>query len=873
VICGDRQLSYRELNERANQLAHYLRKLGVGREVLVGICVERSLEMVVALLATLKAGGAYVPLDPEYPKDRLAFILEDTQSKVLLTQKGLLERLPQHSARTVCLDRDWKKIAEESAENPISGAAPESLAYVIYTSGSTGKPKGVAIRQQGIVRLVVNPNYVTLSPADTIAQASNFAFDAATFEIWGALVNGARLAIIAKEWVLSPEQLAQAFVSYRVTCVFLTTAVFNRLSSEKPDAFRDLRYLLFGGETCDPDRVKAVLESGPPEHLVHVYGPTETTTFATFYEVTRVVPDLTIPIGRPITATEVILLDPRCQLVPCGVVGEICIGGPGMAAGYINSPQETKTRFVPHPFRPETGERVYRTGDLARRLPDGNVEFVGRIDDQVKIRGFRIEPAEVSTVLNSHPAVRASRVVARQQVSGEIGLTAYFVPIEGGDRPKPSELRRFLLTRLPNYMVPVSFVSLETIPLTPNGKLDYRALPAPRSQDTQEKNEYVRPRDETERVLCRLWSEVLGLERVGIDDDFFALGGHSLLAAKLFTRLDEAFGRSLPLGILFTAPTVRLLAESYRNSAASKAPSVIVPLREGGTLAPIYAVPGVFGNVVGFEDLTRELCSEHPFYGLQSVGLDGAEAPLDSIESMADIYISEIRKVQPKGPYALIGACFGATVAYEMARQLLERGEEVAFLGLLDPTRREGKNTNGNHTHVPHLIKRTMALITILRDRLQLYKEEMRGLEVKDRFKYAARKLRSFGRSLGKNYGFKGVERELHQLEVYRANILALDRYHRKPLKGRLRALEIFETARLRNSRLQEKLDWSVLWGGKPIRHAVSGKDSGDMVSRRNAHALATLLAERLREAFGDASDARREGLLDADNVAVTATR
>ena len=323
-------------------------------------------------------------------------------------------------------------------------------------------------------------------------------------------------------------------------------------------------------------------------------------------------------------------------------------------------------------------------------MPDGNIEFLGRIDDQVKIRGFRIEPAEVSTVLNTHPAVRISHVMAQQQVSGDTGLTAYFVPIDSNSQSvKPSELRQFLSARLPNYMVPVSFIALAAIPLTLNGKVDSCALPDPRSQDIQETSEYVAPRDETELVLCRVWAEVLGLDRVGIDDDFFSLGGHSLLGAKLFTRLDEEFGRSYPLGILFTASTIRSLAENYRTSAKPKLCSVIIPLRKGGTLPPIYAVPGVFGNVVGFKQLAAELGSEQPFYGLQSVGLDGAQPPLDTIELMANLYLSEIRKIQARGPYALIGACFGATVAYEMTRQFIESGRGSGFPWLI------GSDTSG----------------------------------------------------------------------------------------------------------------------------------------------------------------------------------
>jgi thioesterase domain-containing protein len=396
-------------------------------------------------------------------------------------------------------------------------------------------------------------------------------------------------------------------------------------------------------------------------------------------------------------------------------------------------------------------------------------------------------------------------------------------------------------------MVPSAFVHMESLPLTPNGKVDYRALPDPRNPDTRGLHQDVVPRDETERVLCRIWSEVLGVDHVGLDDDFFAIGGHSFLAAKLFARLDESFGRSLPLGVLFKAPTVRLLAEHYRTTYKSPAPSVIVPLCTADSLPPIFGVPGIFGNVIGFADLARELGSEQPFYALQSVGLDGAEAPLNSIEEMATLYIGEIRTVQPHGPFAIIGACFGATVAYEMARQLLRAGEEVAFLGLLDPAQRKANVAGKNVVRIPRVFKRLAALGRLVADRLLLYREEMRELGAKDRTKYLASKFHLLRGLIGDSNALKGAERELNQIEVYRANMRALDGYYRKALEGRLRTFEIFETARPGKPGVQKRFDWSPFWKGPVRRHQVAGKDSGDMLTGKNARALAALLAERLR--------------------------
>ena len=409
------------------------------------------------------------------------------------------------------------------------------------------------------------------------------------------------------------------------------------------------------------------------------------------------------------------------------------------------------------------------------------------------MRGFRIELGEIESTLDRHPAVRQSVVIVREEGADGKKLVAYVIP-ESGAIPQIRELRQHVQERLPNFMVPAAVVLLDAFPLTPNGKIDRRALPDPGRTEQQEYNEYVEPRDQTERVLCRVWSEVLGVKRVGIDDDFFTLGGHSLLAAKVFARLDEEFGHSLPLSVLFIAPTVRLLAAHY-SAAGSNVSSAIVALRAVGTLPPLFAVPGVFGNVVGFEELARELGSEQPFYGLQSLGLDGNATPLDSIEEMARTYAAEIRSVQPCGPYALVGACFGATVAYEIARQMLADGEQVAFLGLLDPTEREGDSSDRKHYKIPAGIAWAAALSSVISRRLQLYAAESRGLTRRQWLDYFAGKFRNVSATLSDQKRRCGVGRELNQMKVYQANLRALDRYYRHPLYGSLASLEVFETA------------------------------------------------------------------------------
>ncbi|OWY69322.1 non-ribosomal peptide synthetase [cyanobacterium TDX16] len=649
VSFGDRQYTYYELNSGSNQLAHYLRKLGVGCETLVGICMEPSPMAIASLLGILKAGAAYVPLDPTYPPERLQFMLEDAQVSVLLTQQALapLFKLSwgERNLKVVCLEKDWEAIAQESEQNPINQITVDNLAYVIYTSGSTGTPKGVAVPHRAVNRLVCNTNYIALEPGDKVAQCANLSFDAATFEIWGALLNGAQLVGCDREVMLSPQKFAQAIRQQEISILFLTTALFNQMAREVPECFRSLRYLLFGGEAVDVRWVKAVKQHGAPAHLLHVYGPTENTTFTSWYEVQDLAQAATsIPIGRAIANTQIYLLDSHLKPVPISVTGEIYIGGDGLAKEYLNRPQLTDERFVcgsresgvvgavffEDPYEnqrvlrlnppvqesgnraeeqrsrgagesnnqlPITHYRLYKTGDLARYLPDGNLEFVGRTDAQIKLRGFRIELGEIETVLKQYPSVEDTVVVVREDESSDRRLVAYIVP--NTDRsPQPpfkrgaskfsasqeglgkseaskipaaqrglggigakfstSDLRSFLKTKLPNYMMPSAFVVLKALPLTPNGKVDRQALPSP--DFTSVDLPTLAPRTSVEAQLAQLWVEMLG-RQVGISDDFFELGGHSLLATQLVSRIRDRLGVEVPLGVLFETPTIVAIAQ------------------------------------------------------------------------------------------------------------------------------------------------------------------------------------------------------------------------------------------------------------------------------------------------------------------------
>ncbi len=567
VSFDSQQLTYKELNSKANQLARYLQKQGVGAEVLVGLCAERSIELIVGMLAVLKAGGAYLPLDPSYPCDRLNLMLEDARIKVLLIQDKLSENFRDFSHSVIKCDRDWEQIARESTENLTNTVTADNLAYIIYTSGSTGKPKGVAVTHKAVNRLVINTNYIKIEPSDKIAQASNASFDAATFEIWGALLNGAQLAIISTNITLSPHDLALELRQQNITILFLTTALFQQIARVLPEAFNSLRCLLFGGEIADIRCVKKVLKQLQTTKLIHVYGPTENTTFSAYYQVQDVPETATsLPIGRPIANTQIYLLDAQLQPVAIGIPGELYLGGDGLARGYLNRPDLTAAAFIRDRFSKKPDSYLYKTGDLCRYRVDGNIEFLGRADNQVKIRGYRIELGEIEAALCQHPQVSEAAVIVREDIPGDKDLAAYVIPDSINKKSetqnlKSSDLRQFLKQKLPGYMVPATYAVLESMPLTPNGKVDRRLLPQIDTDREDLTVNCVEPRNELEEVLAKIWAKVLGKQQVSIYDNFFELGGHSLLATQLISRIRDALQVELPVSNLFEAPTVASLAK------------------------------------------------------------------------------------------------------------------------------------------------------------------------------------------------------------------------------------------------------------------------------------------------------------------------
>lgn len=556
VVFDDRRLTYRELNARANRLAHYLRRLGVGPETLVGVFVERSIEMVVALLGVMKAGGAYVPLDPTYPQDRLAFMLEDAGLALLVTQPQLLDRLPQHKARVVCLDADQKEFAQESAENPRHSSNPANLAYVIYTSGSTGKPKGVQIPHRALVNFLESMRQRPgITDKDVLLAVTTLSFDIAGLELYLPLAAGARVVIVGRETLTNGGELAETIRGSGATIMQATPATWRLLLESGWQGEKRLK-ILCGGEGWPPELADALLSRCGS--LWNMYGPTETTIWSAVHPVDSA--DRAIPVGRPIANTRIYIVDRYGQPVPIGIAGELLIGGDGLARGYLGRLDLTAEKFIPDPFSGDSEARLYRTGDLARYLPDGNIELLGRIDHQVKVRGYRIELGEIESVLADHPAVREVVVVVREDVPGDKRLVGYIVSAQNPN-PTTTELRTFLQQKLPEYMVPGAFVFMDTLPLTPNRKVDRRALPPPDTMRPELESAFVAPETGVEKVVAEIWAGALGLKRIGIHDNFFDLGGHSLLLAKVHGQLQTALRRDVPMIELFRYPTISTLAK------------------------------------------------------------------------------------------------------------------------------------------------------------------------------------------------------------------------------------------------------------------------------------------------------------------------
>nr|WP_255428606.1 non-ribosomal peptide synthetase [Corallococcus sp. AB038B] len=831
VVSGKQRLTYREVESKANQLAHRLRKLGVGPESRVGLCVERTADVVVGTLGILKAGGAYVPLDPSYPKERLGWLLEDAQGPALVAHSHLLESLPAFSAQAVCLDTD-AALATEPKEAPESGLRPENVAYLIYTSGSTGRPKGVAVTHRNAVAFLTwATETFTEEETKAVLAATSLNFDLSVFELFAPLVRGGSVVVVRNALHLVEEK-PEADVTL-INTVPSAMAQLVRLNAVPPS----VQVINLAGEALPETLTKGVYGIPTVRKVYNLYGPSEDTTYSTWSLVGRnEVPN----IGRPLTNTRAYVLDKYLQPVPVGVAGELFLAGEGQARGYLLRPELTAEKFLPEVYGPE-GSRMYRTGDRVRYRADGVLEYLGRVDFQVKVRGFRIELGEVESALRQQEAVKDAVVVAKGE-GAEKRLVAYVAP-KANATLEAEALKASLRQRLPEYMVPGAVVVLEALPLNSNGKVDRKALPD-LDVTTSQADNFVAPRDALESQLVAVWEEVLGVKPIGVRTSFFALGGHSLLAVRLMAALREQLGRDVPLAALFQHPTVEDLANLLRAETETWSP--LVPLEKGDAgLRPLFLVHPGGGNVLAYPELARLLGPQQPVFGLQARGLQAGHAVVETVEEMATLYVAAIRAEQPEGPYRLAGWSLGGVIAFEMARQLRAQGQAVGLLALLDayvpgvgaPPGEAPKKDPDASTRVAFALTVAQAFsltLPVSNEALERMDDEaMLGT------------LLAVGVQAGLLEEATGREQLRALFRVYQANLRAMDRYVPGPYDGP--ALLLAATEATPTSEVPRHRGWEpFVRGGLDVRDVPGGHHQ--LMQEPYVRHVATLLREALED-------------------------
>ncbi|MEO6695101.1 MAG: amino acid adenylation domain-containing protein, partial [Ignavibacteria bacterium] len=689
VEFGNIKLTYQELNMRANQVANYLIKFGAGPDVIIGICIERSLEMIIGLLGILKSGSAYVPLDSAYPIDRLSFMIEDSGIPILLTKKNVIEKLPRTKAKVVLIDEEEKEIFKESVENPVKKINSSNLAYVLYTSGSTGRPKGVLMMHKALSNLLHwQVEGQKFGKGFRVLQFTTLSFDVSFQEIFSTWYSGGTLVMMTDEERQDLPTILKKINSEKIERIYLPFIALQEIAEIYSDSgykTLDLREVYTAGEQLQiTPAIINLFKSLKDFIFANQYGPSEAHVVTSYTLNDK--PESWVklpPIGTPVYNTQMYILDQFLKPVPPGVSGDLYIGGVQLVRGYHNRPELTEEKFKDNPFDKLKSKKLYKTGDIARYLQDGNIEYLGRADNQIKLRGFRIELGEIESVLTEYPGLKNVAVVTREFSDGDKRLVAYIV-LSGENEIETSELRKYLKSKLPDYMVPGDFMTLKEMPLTPSGKVDQKALPLPGNIRETDSNKYSEPKDELELQLVKIWEKVLGVKPIGITDNFFDLGGHSLLALRLFGYIEKLTGKKLALSTLFNYPTIEELAKIIRNEGWTKPWKSLVAVKPGGSRIPFFCVPPAAGTALHFQDMIKYVNKDQPFYVLESVGLDGKESPHTDLIEMASFYVKEIQTLQPEGPYLIGGRCFGGRVVFEMAQQLMKSGHKVALVAIFD---------------------------------------------------------------------------------------------------------------------------------------------------------------------------------------------
>ncbi|AUS99560.1 non-ribosomal peptide synthetase [Nostoc sp. CENA543] len=681
LISQSENLTYQQLNQKVNQLAHYLIKLGVTTETLVAICLERSVDMIIAILAILKAGGAYLPLDPNYPVERLQFMLADSQAALMISHTSLKKCWGE--VKAIALDTAWDNIQQESPENPRSASEAHNLAYVIYTSGSTGTPKGVLGTHRGTVNgLHWLWKTYPFATGEICCQKTAISFVDSVWEIFAPLLQGFPTVIIPDAIAKDPQLFLETLTNYQVSRLVLVPSLLRLLLDNYPHLTQNLSHLqlwITSGEALTIDLAKTFHQLLPNAKLINLYGSSEVSANVTYYDTSLLSEtSSTVPIGKPIDNTQAYILDSNLQLVPIGVAGELYIGGDGLARSYLHRPELTQERFIDNPFL--RGTKLFKTGDLVRYQNNGQLEYLGRNDDQIKIRGFRIELGEIATAIAQYPSVKNAVVIPHDDAHGDKSLIAY-VATQQKDIIPP--LQAYLQQKLPSFMLPSACILLDEIPLTPNGKVDKQALVSHDVIPTIVNKSSVAASTFTELALVKIWEQLLNTSPIGITDNFFELGGHSFLAVRLIAQIYELFGHNLSLSTLFENPTIEKLAKIVSQPASLGANSPLVAIQSAGEYRPFFCVHAAGGDVNNYLILSKKLGREQPFYALEQTPHQQEFNPL-SVEETAAYYLKEIRQVQPHGPYLLGGWCYGGIIAFEMAQQLQRQNETVDLLAVID---------------------------------------------------------------------------------------------------------------------------------------------------------------------------------------------